>query len=107
MKRRDFVTTIGATGCLFLTGQPAFPREAADKPNVILVMTDDQGYGDLACHGNKIVKTPNLDKLHQESTLSEGYDSRVTRFRHDENPRPRAAPLRCQPQRVLPGPTSR
>jgi arylsulfatase len=38
------------------------------KPNVILVMTDDQGYGELGCHGNKIIKTPNLDKLHAEST---------------------------------------
>jgi arylsulfatase B len=38
-----------------------------DKPNVILVMTDDVGYGDLACHGNPFVKTPNLDKLYAQS----------------------------------------
>lgn len=30
-------------------------------------MTDDQGYGDLACHGNPILKTPNLDAFHNES----------------------------------------
>lgn len=40
---------------------------ATDKPNVIIVMTDDQGYGDLACHGNPILKTPNLDQLSAES----------------------------------------
>lgn len=40
---------------------------AQEKPNVIIVMTDDQGYGDLSCHGNPILKTPNLDKLYRES----------------------------------------
>lgn len=37
------------------------------KPNVIIIMTDDQGYGDLSCHGNPILKTPNLDRLHAKS----------------------------------------
>ncbi len=37
------------------------------QPNVILIMTDDQGYGDLSCHGNPILKTPNLDHLARES----------------------------------------
>ena len=40
---------------------------AGEKPNVILIMTDDQGYGDLACHGNPDVKTPELDRLAKES----------------------------------------
>ncbi len=41
--------------------------KSTKKPNVILIMTDDQGYGDLSCHGNPVLKTPNLDALHGES----------------------------------------
>ncbi|MBT3199208.1 MAG: arylsulfatase [Phycisphaerales bacterium] len=41
--------------------------DGARRPNVILVMTDDQGYGDLGCHGNTMIRTPSLDKLHAES----------------------------------------
>ncbi|GAA3615278.1 arylsulfatase [Flavivirga amylovorans] len=36
-------------------------------PNVIVILTDDQGYGDLSIHGNPYLKTPNLDVLHAES----------------------------------------
>ena len=39
----------------------------AAPPNVLLVLTDDQGYGDLSCHGNDQLKTPHLDKLAGES----------------------------------------
>ncbi|MBI4661745.1 MAG: sulfatase-like hydrolase/transferase [Verrucomicrobia bacterium] len=47
---------------------PFYSHTAApQKPNVILVITDDQGYGDLSCHGNPVLKTPNLDQLHRES----------------------------------------
>ncbi len=37
------------------------------KPNVVIVMTDDQGYGELSFHGNPVLKTPQLDKLAKQS----------------------------------------
>ena len=40
---------------------------AARTPNVIFILTDDQGYGDLSAHGNPVLKTPNLDRLRGES----------------------------------------
>lgn len=35
-----------------------------NPPNVVFVLTDDQGYGDLSCHGNPVVRTPHIDALH-------------------------------------------
>ncbi len=42
------------------------PALSARRPNIVFILTDDQGYGDLSCHGNPILKTPNLDRLHAE-----------------------------------------
>lgn len=36
---------------------------AQDKPNFLFILTDDLAYGDLSCHGNTIIQTPNLDNL--------------------------------------------
>ncbi len=58
-----FIYICGAT--LILLGTQSISAE--ERPNVILVMTDDQGYGDLSCHGNPILQTPHLDQLASES----------------------------------------
>ncbi len=47
--------------------------QSPKRPNVVFVITDDQGYGDLGCHGNPILKTPNLDQLHRESVRLTDY----------------------------------
>ena len=39
------------------------------QPNVVIVITDDQGYGDTGFSGNPIIKTPNIDKLRGQGTL--------------------------------------
>ena len=56
----------------------------AEKPNVVIVITDDQGHGDLSCHGNPVLKTPEIDKLHAESV-------RLT----DYHVAPTCSPTRC------------
>src|SRR6185437_10186031 len=39
---------------------------AGRRPNIVFILTDDQGYGDISAHGNPLLKTPNLDRLHRE-----------------------------------------
>jgi len=39
---------------------------AGSRPNIVFILTDDQGYGDLSCHGNPVLQTPNIDRLHRE-----------------------------------------
>ena len=46
---------------------------ADEKPNVILIITDDQGYGDVSAHGNPLLKTPSLDQLHAASVRLTNY----------------------------------
>lgn len=61
--RNGFVARIVAalfSGTLLLA---ALPVAAGEHPNVLLVLTDDQGFGDIASHGNPIVQTPNMDRL--------------------------------------------
>ena len=58
---------------LFVTLAITVSSSSAKQPNVIVIMTDDQGYGDMACHGNPWLKTPNLDRLAAESIQLEDY----------------------------------
>lgn len=57
-----------------------------DRPNVIVVITDDQGYGDIGAHGNTMIRTPQLDRLRAESV-------RLTDFHVDPTCSPTRAAL--------------
>jgi len=62
LDRREFLGAAAAASSL--RGAHA---QTASPPNVIILLTDDQGYGDLSAHGNPVLRTPSLDKLHSES----------------------------------------
>lgn len=52
--------------------------ESSQSPNILVIVSDDQGYGDFSAFGNEILKTPNLDAMHQESiTLTNFYTTPV------------------------------
>ncbi len=48
------------------TAAPVAARATGRRPNVVLIITDDQGYGDVGCHGNTRIHTPNMDRIARE-----------------------------------------
>ncbi|MCX7045902.1 MAG: arylsulfatase [Candidatus Sumerlaeota bacterium] len=90
LQRREFLKIAGlgaaatATGCLSsafaagesIAGSPASAsaNSASGKPNVIFILADDMGYGEVGCFGQKKIKTPNLDKMAAEGMrLTQSY----------------------------------
>lgn len=71
---------------LALSGASCGQPSAGEQPNVVLIMTDDQGYGDVGAHGNEVIETPHLDRLYRESV-------RLTDFHVDPTCSPTRAAL--------------
>jgi arylsulfatase A-like enzyme len=65
--KRRFFAIVGVL-VVVECGEPATAGATADRrPNIVIIMSDDQGFGDLGAHGNPKIKTPNLDKLAGQS----------------------------------------
>ncbi len=69
MKRREFIkgcaVSAAGIGVSALSGKQAGAGEK-NSPNIIYIMADDLGYGDLGCYGQKDIRTPNIDRLADE-----------------------------------------
>ena len=80
LTRRKFVAGIASGSSLFLTGlKPGSALQRAPvaaRPNVIFILADDLGWGDLSCYGRPDYRTPNLDRLAAQGTrLTDAYSA--------------------------------
>ena len=65
---KSIKVTLG-TGLLIAISLYSNAANNSSKPNIIFILCDDMGYGDLGCYGQKYIQTPNLDRMAQEGML--------------------------------------
>lgn len=77
MNRRDFLATLTGAAAYGLGARFASAQNpstgGSDRPNIVHIMADDLGFGDLACYGSPLAKTPNLDRLAEQGALFTQY----------------------------------
>ena len=61
MSRREFMEALSLGAAMFMA--PGLQAEEEKLPNIVLIYTDDLGYGDVSCYGATKVQTPNIDRL--------------------------------------------
>jgi len=75
----SFASVVSALCALVLASAPGFGAEEARRPNVIVIMADDLGYGDVSCYGAEAVETPHIDRLAGEGVrFTDAYCSAST-----------------------------
>ncbi len=66
MNRREFLQASACAGsCMILSGGRAF-ASFGPRPNIVIIIADDLGYGDLGCYGSEAIATPAIDRLSEE-----------------------------------------
>jgi len=85
MKEPRFLYPGMAALALFPMMNHADAQGKSARPNIIFIMADDLGYGDIGCYGQKFIKTPNIDRMAREGI----------RFTNHYSGAPVSAPARC------------
>lgn len=83
--RRTFIRSVTAAALSAWAGCVCTPQTARRKPNIVFILADDLGYGDLGCYGQRKIETPNIDRLCREGM----------RFTSHYSGSPVCAPSRC------------
>jgi len=83
INRRDFITT--ALAATAIAGAPKVLQAQTKRPNILFILADDLGYGDLSCYGRPDYQTPNLDRLAAQGV----------RFANAYSAAPLCTPTRC------------
>jgi arylsulfatase A-like enzyme len=83
--RREFVTTALAASAIAAAAPRGFSPSTSRRPNILFILADDLGYGDLSCYGRPDYETPNLDRLAREGV----------RFSNAYSASPLCTPTRC------------
>ncbi|GAB6283395.1 MAG: sulfatase [Ignavibacterium sp.] len=73
-KRRDFIKTVSTAGIASMIPASVYSKEmkslnkyySSARPNIVIMISDDQSSFDLGCYGNNVIQTPNIDKLASE-----------------------------------------
>jgi arylsulfatase A len=66
MNRRHFLSSTVALAALAACASPPITGASTRKPNIVLILADDLGYGDLGVFGNGMIRTPNIDRMAAE-----------------------------------------
>jgi hypothetical protein len=80
LSRRQMLRTAGLCLSPMIVGSTRLRAAQRARPNVVIILADDQGWGDLSIHGNTNLSTPNIDSIAREGALFDRFYVRARSF---------------------------